>query len=413
MFNTVVAPFARYHHADVLHSLRLGVSVVLAMLFNYLTDIGHGEWTMITVFIVLGLLQYQGAIFTKAKERILGTIYGIIIGFALHYWHYHGLSELPWLYFAIIGIISTAIGYFTIKNLGYVGLLTGITMSMIIGDPNAGVDEGVMRAVNVLAGTLIVLFATIIMPLKSTLMWRFLLADNLEACRKVYAGVFAHIEKTQPVNEGDWQRTSEFIPDTLLPEDIPANSRLRPFETPLTKPVGDELRVALQAINTRLLQVRKHIDATVRETGIDKATLEEIQHTHRNLIGTIDLLLTRAPKLATLPISHDNRELLVHYQNALNQAMQTMANVLRSPTDETFRPITRIQVSEYPSISELSFDWQGYFWLTQTLQAQLQHLSDLLSITQTKWFVASGRGYQKAVGKTAKKSLTGKSEAES
>ena len=60
-----------------------------------------------------------------------------------------------------------------------------------------------------------------------------------------------------------------------------------------------------------------------------------------------------------------------------------------------FRPITRIQVSDYPSVHTLPFEWQGYFWLTQTLQGQLQSLSDLLQDSKAQWYKGSGLRYQR------------------
>jgi len=99
--------------------------------------------------------------------------------------------------------------------------------------------------------------------------------------------------------------------------------------------------------------------------------------------------------LANIEIDDENHILLIHYQHELTQAMQHMAAVLRSPNDEVFRPITRIAVSEYPSVENLGFEWQGYFWLTQTLQVQLQRLSDLLQTTKPQWFAASGLRYQR------------------
>jgi hypothetical protein len=155
------------------------------------------------------------------------------------------------------------------------------------------------------------------------------------------------------------------------------------------------LVTTLQQINKRLLAVRPHIAATASESGVEKETLETIQRTHRNIIGTIDLLLSAAPRLANIEIDEENHVLLVHYQHELTQAMQHMAAVLRSPSDEVFRPITRIAVSEYPSVQRLAFEWQGYFWLTQTLQTQLQQLSDLLQTTKPQWFAASGLRYQR------------------
>ncbi|MDN5565586.1 MAG: FUSC family protein [Psychrobacter sp.] len=371
-------PYARYQHADILHAIRLGIAIVLALLVNIISGFPHGEWTTITVFIILGLLQFQGAIYTKAKERVLGTLLGIIaaisiIGFS------RSVGTWLWIDFAIIGIFSGIIGYMAVRNLGYTGLLTGITMLMIVselGHSSVGQD-GMYRALNILLGTGVAVAATLILPLKSTLMWRFLLASNLESCSHLYAGVGDHIDNAdEEVNDS----VQNMNPVTFTVSGIP---------------VDKTLVTQLQQINKRLLAVRPHIAATASESGIKKEKLETIQRTHRNIIGTIDLLLTAAPRLANINIDDDNHVLLMHYQHELTQAMQHIAAVLRSPNDEVFRPITRISVSEYPSVQQLAFEWQGYFWLTQTLQTQLQQLSDLLQMTKPKWFASSGISYQR------------------
>ena len=371
-------PYVRYQHADVLHAIRLGTTVILALLANKLTNLPHGEWTTITVFIILGLLQYQGAIYTKAKERVLGTLLGI--GTALGVlWFIQNAGAWPWIDYALIGILSGIIGYLAVRKLGYTGLLTGITMLMIVSDlgHNSIGQDGIYRALNILLGTGVSVAVTLILPLKSTLMWRFLLSSNLDACSSLYAGVGHHIEATDGVVDDSVQK-------------------LNPVAFPVKEvPVDRALVTALQQINKRLLAVRPHIAATASESGIEKETLETIQRTHRNIIGTIDLLLSAAPRLANIDIDEENHILLVHYQHELTQAMQHMAAVLRSPSDEVFRPITRIAVSEYPSVQHLAFEWQGYFWLTQTLQTQLQQLSDLLQTSKPHWFAASGLGYQR------------------
>ena len=394
-----VEPYARYQHSKILHSVRLGSAVVFALLLNRWTQLPHGEWTAITVFIILGLLQYQGAIYTKAYERVMGTVCGIVIGTALLWFYQHGLGGLP-VYYLLVGIVSGAIGYAAVRNLGYIGLLTGITMCMIISDPDSIGPEGYIRAINVLIGTIIAVLATIILPLKSTLMWRFLLATNLLACSNIYTGILQHIKQQKELYE-HIDKPSTYLPETLLPNEIPADSRQRPLDSPLSMPVNENLPQALQQINTRLLSVRSHIAATAKETGISKDELEHIQHTHRNIIGTIDLLLAAAPRLASIQLDADNKQLLIHYQKELNQAMRHIAMVLMSPSDEVFRPITRIQVSEYPSIHALAFEWQGYFWLTQTLQVQLQTLSDALQHSKPQWYKASGLRYQRREQKRA------------
>ena len=371
----VIEPYARYQHADVLHAIRLGVAVILALLVNKVTNFPHGEWTTITVFIILGLLQYQGAIYTKAKERVLGTLLGI--GAALGIvWFSQGVGTWLWVDYVIIGLMSGVIGYLAIRNLGYTGLLTGITMLMIVSDLGQSTigQDGIYRALNILLGTGLAVAATLILPLKSTLMWRFLLASNLDACSNLYARVGNHIDTAEELIDGAIQ----YVNPTVF-----------------AVPVNKALVIELQQINKRLLAVRPHLAATTSESGIDKETIESIQRTHRNIIGTIDLLLTAAPRLASIEIDEDNHILLIHYQHELTQVMQHMAAVLRSPSDEVFRPITRITLSEYPSVENLGFEWQGYFWLTQTLQVQLQQLSDLLQETKPQWFAASGLRYQR------------------
>lgn len=373
-----VEPYVRYQHADILHATRLGTAVILALLVNKITNLPHGEWTTITVFIILGLLQYQGAIYTKAKERVIGTLLGI--GTALGVlWFNQNAGAWLWVDYALIGLLSGIIGYLAVRQLGYTGLLTGITMLMIVSDlgNNSIGQDGIYRALNILLGTGVSVAVTLILPLKSTLMWRFLLSSNLDACSSLYAGVGHHIDATDGVVDD-------------------SNQKLNPAAFPVREvPVDRALVTALQQINKRLLAVRPHIAATASESGIEKETLETIQRTHRNIIGTIDLLLSAAPRLANIEIDEENHILLVHYQHELTQAMQHMAAVLRSPSDEVFRPITRIAVSEYPSVQHLAFEWQGYFWLTQTLQTQLQQLSDLLQTSKPHWFAASGLGYQR------------------
>ena len=373
-----IEPYIRYQRADVLHACRLGTAVILALLVNKITNLPHGEWTTITVFIILGLLQYQGAIYTKAKERVLGTLLGIGIALGV-LWFNQNAGAWLWVDYALIGLLSGIIGYFAVRKLGYTGLLTGITMLMIVSDlGNSSIgQDGIYRALNILLGTGVAVAVTLILPLKSTLMWRFLLSSNLDACSSLYANVGHHIDAADGMVDSTTQKSN---PVAFTVDEVP---------------VDKALVTALQQINKRLLAVRPHIAATASESGIEKETLETIQRTHRNIIGTIDLLLSAAPRLANIEIDEENHILLTHYQHELTQAMHHMAAVLRSPSDEVFRPITRIAVSEYPSVQRLAFEWQGYFWLTQTLQTQLQQLSDLLQTTKPQWFAASGLGYQR------------------
>ena len=148
------------------------------------------------------------------------------------------------------------------------------------------VEDGVYRALNILIGTGIAVMATLFLPLKSTLMWRFLLANNLEACSLLYADVGNHIDAETLIPQPIMYNQSINIDKSASVASLtyPTNSAVA--DTPVNK----ALIKSLQHINKQLLAVRLHIAATASETGIGKETIETIQRTHRNIIGTIDLL---------------------------------------------------------------------------------------------------------------------------
>ena len=255
----IFEPYARYQYADILHAIRLAIAIILALVVNIMSGFPHGEWTTITVFIILGLLQFQGAIYTKAKERVLGTLLGIVAAIAIIGFS-RGVGTWLWVDYSLIGILSGIIGYMAVRKLGYTGLLTGITMLMIVSDlgHNSITEDGVYRALNILLGTGVAVAATLILPLKSTLMWRFLLASNLESCSHLYAGVGDHIDTAD-----------ERVDDT--------ENQVKPTAFSISsRPVDKTLVTELQQINKRLLAVRPHIAATASESGIKKEKLETI-----------------------------------------------------------------------------------------------------------------------------------------
>ena len=69
--------YERYRYRRLIHAVRLGLAVLFATLLAKLLHLQHGEWLGMTVFVVLGMLQFQGAIYSKAVERMLGTVIGL------------------------------------------------------------------------------------------------------------------------------------------------------------------------------------------------------------------------------------------------------------------------------------------------------------------------------------------------
>src|SRR6202007_822418 len=83
MVRTITSPYYRYRHAKVLHSLRVGVAMLVSILATTGINIPHGIWSSVTLLVVIGGLQHHGNIRKKAAERALGTMLGATIGLVM------------------------------------------------------------------------------------------------------------------------------------------------------------------------------------------------------------------------------------------------------------------------------------------------------------------------------------------
>ena len=76
-------PYRRYRHAKLIHAARVALAVLVSIALSTGLNVPHGEWSTITVLIVVGGLQHHGNIRKKAAERALGTSIGALAGLGL------------------------------------------------------------------------------------------------------------------------------------------------------------------------------------------------------------------------------------------------------------------------------------------------------------------------------------------
>ena len=233
--------YERYRYRRLIHSVRLGGAVLFATASARLFHLQHGEWIGMTVFVVLGMLQFQGAIYSKAVERMLGTVIGLGAGLSVLWLNQHYFHD-NLLFYLTVGTASALAGWAAVGKNGYVPMLAGLTMCMLIGDNgNEWLDSGLMRAMNVLIGAAIAIAAAKLLPLKSTLMWRFMLADNLTDCSKMIAEI--------------------------------SNGRR------MTRERLEENMAKMRQINARMVKSRSHLAATSGESRISPAMMA-VSYTH-------------------------------------------------------------------------------------------------------------------------------------
>ena len=73
-------PYRRYRHAKLIHAARVSLAILVSIALSTGLNVPHGEWSTITVLIVVGGLQHHGNIRKKAAERALGTSIGALAG---------------------------------------------------------------------------------------------------------------------------------------------------------------------------------------------------------------------------------------------------------------------------------------------------------------------------------------------
>ncbi|WP_187618160.1 FUSC family protein [Paraburkholderia sp. UCT2] len=344
MVRAVTSPYYRYRHAKVLHSLRVGLAMLVSILATTGIDIPHGIWSSVTLLVVIGGLQHHGNIRKKAAERAAGTLLGASIGLLLIV-QQHFIGSLP-LTYVLEAIIASICAWFAIGSSGYIGLLTAITMCIVAGHGDNLIDVGLWRTLNVLIGIVIALAFSFAFPLHATYSWRYGLAANLREC----AGIYARL---------------------LDGETITEEEQIKRF-----------LR-----INKRLVQLRSLMPSVAKEIDVPQSRLEEIQRLHRSVLSSLELLATgplmNADAAArTAYAAHCGAEV-----RAVRAILLSTARGLRFGRPSRFGiPAAAPPAKGHGDVTTaLPPDWQGPYWLGQRLAEQVDRLRALLLETEPNW----------------------------
>ncbi|MGB8423653.1 FUSC family protein, partial [Paraburkholderia sp.] len=249
MVRTITSPYYRYRHAKVLHSLRVGVAMLVSILATTGINIPHGIWSSVTLLVVIGGLQHHGNIRKKAADRAAGTLLGAAIGLVLILLQ-NLTGSLP-LTYVLMSIVAGICAWFAIGSSGYIGLLTAITMCIVAGHGDNLIDVGLWRTLNVLIGIVIALAFSFALPLHATYSWRYGIADNLRECARIYTRLLAGATTDED------EQVKHFL-----------------------------------AINKRLVQLRSLMPSVAKEIDVPQARLEEIQRLHRQMLSSLELLAT-------------------------------------------------------------------------------------------------------------------------
>ena len=227
-------------------------------------------------------------------------------------------------------------------------MLAGLTMCMLIGDSSHHwLDSGLMRAMNVLIGAAIAIAAAKLLPLRSTLMWRFMLADNLTDCAKMIAEI--------------------------------SNGKR------MTRERLEQNMIKMRQINARMVKSRSHLAATSGESHISNNMMEAMQHAHRKIVNTTELLLTTAAKLRAPTLNESEIRLLDRHFNQLQRELRLTVRLIKGHYARRIRIDTSLNTELSKPAARLHYDWQGFLWLSTNMRNEIAALVILLQRSRNKW----------------------------
>ncbi|TXC86111.1 FUSC family protein [Paraburkholderia azotifigens] len=342
----VTSPYYRYRHAKFFHSLRVGLAMLVSILATTGIDIPHGIWSSVTLLVVIGGLQHHGNIRKKAAERAAGTLLGAALGLALIL--QQNLFDSLTLTYVLMSVLAAICAWFAIGSAGYVALLTAITMCIVAGHGDNMIDTGLWRTLNVLVGIVIALAFSFALPLHATYSWRYLLADNLRECARIYTRMMTGV------------------------------------------PIGADEQVAVFIrMGKRLVQLRSLMPSVAKEIDLPIAKLDQIQGLHRSMLSALEMLSTGT--LAHAELRDAFAQQCGEEANAVRMTLLGAARALRFAGTTHFRmPDAAASFEPMTPENKTSPDLQGPLWLAQRFAEQVERMRSLLAATEANWNIEGG-----------------------
>jgi len=332
-------PYRRYRHAKLIHAARVSLAILVSIALSTGLNVPHGEWSTITVLIVVGGLQHHGNIRKKAAERALGTSIGALAGLGLIL--LYSFVHAPLAIYLLMALACGFCAYHAIGKAGYIALLSAITMVIVAGHGDNEIVDGLWRAVNVLTGIAIALAFSFALPLYATYSWRYKLADALRAC----AAVHARLAGDRPISD-----------DAHLKE--------------------------MAALSALLVQLRSLMPSVSKECETSMPQLEAIQRSLRLCIGYLEILSSAVParddvvareymRVDMKAVNRRIRDTLVGASRALKFGTPSRLSPRRRPADPPHD-------APPPQLS-------GYVSITAKLAGEVDQLREKLLDTAQSW----------------------------
>ena len=347
------SPYFRYRYAKYLHAARVALAILASIALTSGINIPHGEWSTVTLLVVIGGLQHHGNIRKKAAERALGTLLGASLGLGLIL--LQSVTHSTMITYVLLAVIAGVCAYHAIGKPGYIALLTAITTVIIAGHGNLSIDVGLWRTLTVLIGIVIALGFSFVLPQYATYSWRYRLADNMRDSARIYAAIV----------EGP---------------PMPAETMTKHFLT----------------MSGRLVASRSLLASVAKEINVPVAVLDDIQRQHRSILAALEMMATARPDNAPGLAASGHAE-----ERAVRQTLLLIARALRFGRvgllhAATGSPAAAARLEKTVSVAaELAPELQGPYWLAQRLAEQVDRLRLRLIEIERQWNIEGAQPFHR------------------
>ena len=113
--------------------------------------------------------------------------------------------------------------------------------------------------------------------------------------------------------------------------------------------------------------------------------MEAMQHAHRKIVNTTELLLTTAAKLQAPTLNEHEIRLLDRHFNRLQRDLRLTVRLIKGHYARRIRIDTSINPELGKLAARIHYEWQGFLWLSTNMRNEISALVILLQRSRRKW----------------------------
>lgn len=300
-----------YSRFKQLHGIRIALAFTLTfMVFRELHS-DKLDYIIMTLISILMPMPYWGNVLIRSMQRTLGTVIGSLIGMLLLYTEAHSFP----LMLALATISMFVCGLIALGKNMYVGMLIGMTISIVATAPVGDMDSALIRSAQTVGGSILALVFSAILPLKGFVFWRMNISTILRDTARLYD---EHIMKLNSTDPEQWDNQLKNTLSTLL------------------------------ACNT-------YIAPSVKETHVPAATFTAIHGRIRRLVAILELLTDTFSKNYFTHALNTENPYIVKLQKSNSEIMTLLSDIfVQGKDDDTMERLQVLRASTHELHQKIS-----------------------------------------------------------